>query len=168
MGELRWSADAFGTFWRRLTLEAKVHDLHFHVRPVGRGVCRHEYDGREGRFSGPNPYSGYRPGVSNHDRVGGGSMEQTRGVRSRVPRGLGDRSKSVAPSPAYQNDLSHPPQLIFLSSGYSKIWEWSARSAIDRLPGTAIPGVPSVRNAVNLPISAPGRLNNIEFPARIS
>jgi len=30
MGELRWSADAFGTFWRRLTLEAKVHDLHFH------------------------------------------------------------------------------------------------------------------------------------------
>ena len=125
-------------------------------------------DGRKGRFSGPNPYSGHRPGVSDHDRVGGGSMEQTRGVRSRVPRGLGDRSESAAPSPAYQNDLSHPPQLILLSSGYSKIWGWSARSAIDRLPGTAIPGVPSVRNAVNLPISAPGRLNNIEFPARIS
>jgi integrase len=26
----RWRADAFGTFWRRLSLEAKVHDLHFH------------------------------------------------------------------------------------------------------------------------------------------
>jgi len=26
----RWSPDAFGTFWRRLSLEAKVRDLHFH------------------------------------------------------------------------------------------------------------------------------------------
>jgi integrase len=26
----RWSADAFGTFWRRLSREAKVTDLHFH------------------------------------------------------------------------------------------------------------------------------------------
>ena len=80
-------------------------------------------DGRKNRFRGPNPYSGHRPGVSDHDRVGGGSMEQTRGVRSRVPRSLGDRSESTVPSSAYQNDLSHPPQLILLSSGYSKIWD---------------------------------------------
>ena len=73
------------------------------------GCAVTEHDGREGRFSGPNPYSGHGPGVSDHDRVGGGSMEQTRGVRSRISRGLGDRSESAAPSPAYQNDLSIRP-----------------------------------------------------------
>ena len=26
----RWNAGAFGTFWRRLTIEAKVQGLHFH------------------------------------------------------------------------------------------------------------------------------------------
>jgi len=125
------SSRAPGVFFHhRQYLDPRRH----HVRPIGRWMRRHEYDGRTDRISGSDPYSSHRPWVSDHDRVGGGSMEQTRRVRSRIPRCLGDRSESAAPSPAYQDDLSHPPQLILLSPGYSRIWDGlPALPSTDRL-----------------------------------